>query len=185
MKATSTSHWTSVRTKHDVLFLPTLNMALKPNPTQHGSRPLHPTTTALLPLTTAIATGFNQQKPSTRTATLAIDFSKAFDSVRHLTLLQKISNSNLHCNYVRWLTTYLRGRTAACLYQYAVSPNRIIRSRVPQGSVISATLFNWFLHDCPFSAGIITSFADDLTLAVTHPDCSLDVSTLSARLQSD
>ena len=110
------------------LILPTLNASLTPNRTQHGFRPLHSTTTALLPLTTAIATGFNQNKPATRTAALAIDFSKAFDSIHHPTLLNKIANSSLHPNYVRWLATYLRGRTASCLYQSAMSPKRIIRS---------------------------------------------------------
>jgi len=117
-----------VRTKHDVFFLLILNTALKPNPTQYGFQPLHSTTTALLPLITAIATGFNQQKPAIQTAAQAIDFS-----VHHPTLLQKISNSNLHSNYLIWLATYVRGRIAACFYQSAVSPKRIIRSGVPPG----------------------------------------------------
>ena len=68
------------------LILPMLTTTPIPNYTQHGFRPRHSTTTALLPLSTAIAVGFNQRKPASRTAALAIDFAKAFDSVDHQTL---------------------------------------------------------------------------------------------------
>ena len=73
----------------------------------------------------------------------------------------------------------------ACSYLSATDPMRIIRSSLSQGSVISPTLFNWFLQDCPTSAWIVTSYADDLTLPFIHPDITSEVSTLSARLQSD
>ena len=70
------------------LILTMLTITLIPNYTQHGFRPMHSTTTTLLPLSTAIAVGFNQRKPASRTAALAIDFAKAFDSVDHPTLLR-------------------------------------------------------------------------------------------------
>ena len=164
------------------LVLPYLTESLAPNRTQHGFRPLHSTTTALLPLSTMIATGFNQRKPASRTATLAIDFSKAFDSVHHPTLLLKLLNSSLHPNIVRWLFTYLRGRKAACLHNSITAPFRIIHSGVPQGSVISPCLFNFFVSDCPVTPPLITSYADDVTIAVSHPDISRDASTISSLL---
>ena len=52
------------------LILPYFAESLAPNRTQHGFRPLHYTTTALLPLSTMIAPGFNQRKPTSRTAAL-------------------------------------------------------------------------------------------------------------------
>ena len=45
------------------LILPTINTYLQPAPDQHGFRPDHSTTSALLQLTTDIAMGFNQRKP--------------------------------------------------------------------------------------------------------------------------
>ena len=122
-----------------------LTTTLIPNNSQHGFRPMHSTTTALLPLSTAIAVGFNQRKPATRTAALAIDFAKAFDSVDHPTLLRKLLDAPLHPNIVRWLFCYLRGRKAACRYLTATASFRVIHSGVPQGSVISPCLFNYFL----------------------------------------
>ena len=164
------------------LILPHL-AALPCNPTQHGFKPLHSTTTALLPLTTAIAQGFNQPKPPSRTAAIAIDYSKAFDSIHHPTLLTKLSNSQLHPNIIRWLTCYLRGRAAACRYLSATSRQRIIHSGVPQGAVLSPTLFNFFTADCPTPAMINTSYADDVTIADSLPDKTLDASQLSANLR--
>ena len=164
------------------LALPYLNFALPPNQSQHGFRPMHSTTTALLPLSTLVASGFNQPKPAHRTAALAIDFAKAFDTVHHPTLLRKLLDTPLHSNWTRWLFTYLRGRKAACLYQSATSSYRILHAGVPQGSVISPCLFNFFLSDCPTSPPLIASYADDVTVAVSCPDISRDVSTLSSRL---
>ena len=152
------------------LLLPYLTAALHTNHTQHGFKKLHSTTTALLPLSSSIATGFNQQKPAHRTAIVTIDFSKAFDIIDHSLLLQKVNNTTLHANIVRWLTCYLRGRSSACLYQGATACSRVNHTGVPQGSVISPCLFNFFVADCPTDAHIISSYADDLTVGASSPD---------------
>ena len=47
----------------EYLILPTINTYLQPVPDQHGFRPDHSTTSALLQMTTDIAMGFNQRKP--------------------------------------------------------------------------------------------------------------------------
>ena len=164
------------------LLLPFLTSSLPTDPSQHGFKAKHSTTTALLPLSTSIAIGFNQNKPASRTAAVAIDYAKAFDSVDHPTLLLKLCNSTLHPNLVRWLACYIRGRTASCKYLSATAPKRIIRSGVPQGAVLSPSLFNFFLQDCPVTPSIMTSYADDVTIAESFPDISPDVTTLTNRL---
>ena len=55
------------------LILPTINKYLQPAPDQHGFRPDHSTTSALLQMTTDIAMGFNQRKPPDRTICVAVD----------------------------------------------------------------------------------------------------------------
>ena len=119
---------------------------------------------------------------STRTAAVAIDFSKAFDSIDHNILLTKICNSNLEPNTVRWLTNYLRGRTSSCQYLTSISRRRIVRSGVPQGAVLSPTLYNYFVADCPTPAKVNASYADDVTIAECHPDSTLNAAHLSAQL---
>ena len=68
------------------LLLPYATVALPKDESQHGYAPLHSITSALLPIVTRIAVGFNDKKPARRTGIVAIDISKAFDNV-DLTLL--------------------------------------------------------------------------------------------------
>jgi hypothetical protein len=141
--------------------------------TQHGYKAGHSTTTPMLPIVTAIATGFNKPKPASRTALVLLDISKAFNSVNHTLLLEKISGTDLHSNITFWLATYLPGRTAVCLFQGAVSSAHACDSGVPQGSVLSPQLFNFFVNDFPADAEINKSYADNFGLAERSPD--LDV----------
>ena len=75
------------------LILPTINKYL-----QHGFRPDHSTTSALLKMTTYIAMGFNERKPPDRTICVAIDLSAVKD--------QQITAPRATA---RWLSYYLRG----------------------------------------------------------------------------
>ena len=77
------------------LILPTINKYLQHAPDQHGFRPDHSTTSALLQMTTGIAMGFDQRKPPDRTICVAVDLSAAFDTVCHNNLLSKINRSQL------------------------------------------------------------------------------------------
>ena len=154
----------------EALLLPTLNTHLPLNQAQHGFRPLHSTTSALLQLSTQVATGFNQRKPE-RTVAVAIDISKAFDTVDHTLLIEMLSNSDLPHNVTRWLSAYLRGRCAATIYHDTRSSHQSVIAGVPQGSIISPTLFNFFVSDFPTPPpGIsVTSYADDFTIYCTRP----------------
>jgi hypothetical protein len=113
------------------LLLPIITSALPKSSTQHGFAPLHSCTTALLPIVTRVAVGFNDSKPARRSAMCVIDISKAFYAINHPLLLAQISDSDLHPNIVRWLAAYIRGRTAKCSYDSAMSKSLIIRSGVP------------------------------------------------------
>ena len=62
---------------------------------QRGFRPGHSTTSALLQLTSDIATDFNQRNPPHRTICVAVDLTAAFDTVNHNALLSKIVRSTL------------------------------------------------------------------------------------------
>jgi hypothetical protein len=123
---------------------------------------------------------FNQNKPPTRTVVVALDISIAFDSVDHTLLLQQISDTAINSNVVRWLAAYLQRRTAFCLYQSCKSPSMIIHSGVPQGSVLSPSLFNFFVSDFPFLT-LSDSFADDFYVG----ESSSDSSVLTAALNKD
>jgi hypothetical protein len=78
-------------------------------------------------------------------------------------LLDQISNLDLNYNLVRWLVAYLRGRSAKCIFHGAQSKFRTIHIGVPQGSVLSPSLFNFYVSDFPDLSDLKTSFADDFT----------------------
>ena len=91
------------------LMHPRISTHLPLAETQHGFRPGRSTSTALLPLVQKVVTGFNQRCPPQRTVAMAVDFSKAFDTVNHTALLRSLSSTSLPPNDLRWLFTYLRG----------------------------------------------------------------------------
>jgi hypothetical protein len=55
------------------LLLPYCVESLPSAPTQHGYKPGHSTTTALLPIVTSIACGFNEAKPASRSTLVLLD----------------------------------------------------------------------------------------------------------------
>ena len=91
------------------LLLPSLQTGFSLAESQHGFRAARSTTTALLPITESIARGFNKRKPPTRTTVMALDFSKAFDTVPHDRLLLRVLQADLSNNMVRWVAAYLGG----------------------------------------------------------------------------
>ena len=78
------------------LFLPFLTIHPYLAETQYSFRKHRSTTSALLPLAHKMATGFNKPcPPPLRTVVMAIDLSKAFDTVGHTKLITAIFNTTL------------------------------------------------------------------------------------------
>ena len=148
------------------LLLPILNEHLHTVPIQHGRSgpPLLWNGPPLLPyfrLPTPYPRALIKGSPSRRTVSLAIDFSKAFDTVSHDLLLECLMETTLPS-----ISCYLHGRSASCQYRQARSGFRSVGAGVPQGSVISPCLFNFFVSDYPHTADLHSSYADDFTAVV-------------------
>ena len=76
-------------------LLPYITANIPNTPMQHGYKTQHSTVTALHTLNNTVAKGFNQMAPPARTITVALDMSKAFDTINIHTLIRKLLQTNI------------------------------------------------------------------------------------------
>ena len=87
-------------------------------------------------------------------------------------LLEKIGQSDLNGNLKRWLFAYMRDRKIWVLCWGKHIKWKKVKMGVPQGSVLSPLLFNFFINDIKSSTLIDENYADDLNGATQHVDLS-------------
>ena len=69
------------------------------------------------------------------------DLRKAFDSVPHHLLLEKLQTSGINEYILRWLFSYLHGRVQSVVLDGKTSTAIPVLSGVPQGLVLGSLLF--------------------------------------------
>ena len=95
---------------------------------------------------------------------VALDISKAFDRVWHKALLAKLPAYGFTPSLCKLISSYLSCRSISVVVDGAASSTFQISSGVPQGSVLSPTLFLLFINDLLHSSLIPShSYADDTT----------------------
>ncbi len=96
---------------------------------------------------------------------VTLDISKAFDRVWNKALLSKLHSYGVYPSLCSFLSSFLSGRSISAVVYGHCSTSKPINSSVPQGTVLSPTLFLLFINDllsltnCP-----IHSYADDTNL---------------------
>ena len=116
---------------------------------QHGFKANFSTNTALHKINHQITEGFNKKKKPERTVLVSLDLSKAFDTVNIHTLIKKLLLTNIPNKLIKFLSNYLKGRQAYTILQDVMSKHRNLKTGVPQGGVLSPTLFNIYMSDIP------------------------------------
>ena len=94
---------------------------------------------------------------------VAMDLSKAFDSMPHGLLIAKLHANGVSLDACNMIISYLINRQQRVKVPGQVSEWSVINRGVPQGSGFGPLLFNFFLHDLFFVElnGNIANHADD------------------------
>lgn len=96
------------------------------------------------------------------------DVSKAFDKVWHHGLMYKLCRLNMPRIFTASLCNFLENRTATVQVGNSISAPIQLRAGVPQGSVLSPSLYNHFISDINLLHSTHTAYADDVTQVITY-----------------
>jgi len=91
-----------------------------------------------------------------------LDLRKAFDTVPHKRLINKLKGYGITGSLLNWVKDFLSNRSQFVKINNASSSNTDVSSGVPQGSVVGPTLFIYFINDMPDVVDcMVRVFADD------------------------
>ena len=115
----------------------------------------------------------NSMQQGTQTDVCILDFSKAFDKVGHLRLLEKLKWYGIGGDVNNWIKSFLSNRTQSVVVEGTAAEKAPVLSGVPQGSVLGPCLFLYYINDIAEDLSSTTRlFADDtmIYLAVKNSE---------------
>jgi hypothetical protein len=145
---------------------------------QYGFRPNHSTELAALEFCDLIINEIENKKFP---LSIFLDLSKAFDTIDHSILLEKLNFYGIGNTESNWFKSYLCERKQLVEINNARSPLLNITTGVPQGSILGPLLFIIYINDI-YQASTkfrFIMYADDTTLTTSIPYTAVSLNSYS------
>ena len=140
------------------------------------------TADAILSLTEELYKSFNEKKHN---ISIFIDLKKAFDTVNHSILLEKLYRYGIRGLPSNWFRSYLADRSHRVKIGSSFSNYEIVNIGIPQGSILGPVLFLLYVNDLVRVSDLFTYvlFADDTTLSASDSDYEALVNNINRELR--
>ena len=148
---------------------------------QYGCRKDNSTSLALLDLYNKISSGIDIKE---FTVGIFLDRSKAFDTIDHCILFDKLQHYGIRGVPVDWFKSYFNERQQFVVYNGISSQKIPINCGVPQGSILGPLLFLLYINDICNASDILNYvlFADDTNLFHSHKNLSFLIDQVNHEL---
>ena len=152
------------------------------SPKQFGFQKGKSTIDALSSLTDYIYNSINSKH---HLISIFIDLRKAFDTVQHSLLLDKLYLMGVRGLSLSLIRSYLRDRRQCVRVGTTISDYKTINIGVPQGSILGPILFLIYVNDLPNVSQLLSTvlFADDTSLSLSAPQFDNLIAMVTGELE--